>query len=122
MLGARRFTIAVVLSFGALAAQGQSIITVAGGGTDDGHAATDVGLFGVAGLTLDNAGNLYIVEQMASQVRKVAPDGTISTVAGNGGAGFGGDGGRARRATLNHPSGIVIDSNGDIYIADHDNG
>jgi sugar lactone lactonase YvrE len=122
MLGARRFTIAVVLSFGALAAQGQSIITVAGGGTDDGHAATDVGLFGVAGLTLDSAGNLYIVEQMANDVRRVTPDGTISTIAGNGGAGFGGDGGRARRATLNHPSNVVIDTNGDIYIADHDNG
>src|SRR5438552_1286302 len=88
----RRVTLAVALVFAALSALGQSISTVAGGGTDDGHAATDVGLFGVVGLTLDGAGNLYIVEQLANQTRKVAPDGTISTVAGNGGAGFGGDG------------------------------
>jgi sugar lactone lactonase YvrE len=94
---------------------------VAGGGTDDGHAATDVGLFGVAGLALDSAGNLYATEQYANLVRKISTDGSITTVAGNSGAGFGGDGGRATRATLNRPSDVVVDANGDLYIADHFN-
>jgi sugar lactone lactonase YvrE len=102
----------------ALEARAQSIVTVAGGGSDDGHAATDVALYGVAGLAVDNAGNLYMAEFYANLVRKVGPDGTITTVAGNGGSGFGGDGGRAVKATLQKPSAVVLDSNGDIYIAD----
>ncbi len=112
----------LVLSLTVLGAQAQSIVTVAGGGTDDGHLATDVSLFGVAGLGFDNAGNLYLTEAYANLVRKIAPDGTISTVAGNSGAGFGGDGGRATKAVLKRPAGIAVDVNGDIYIADHDNG
>src|SRR2546427_2913407 len=117
----RRLTAVVLLLTAVLTAHGQSIVTVAGGGTDDGHAATDVGLFGVAGLAFDSAGNLYATEQYANLVRKISTDGSITTVAGNSGAGFGGDGGRATRATLNRPSDVVIHSNGDLYIADHFN-
>ena len=122
MPGLRRLiATAALLLTAALTAHGQSIVTVAGGGTDDGHAATDVGLFGVAGLAFDSAGNLYVTEQYANLVRKISTDGSITTVAGNSGAGFGGDGGRATRATLNRPSDVVIDANGDLYIADHFN-
>ena len=107
MPGLRRLiATAALLLTAALTAHGQSIVTVAGGGTDDGHAATDVGLFGVAGLAFDGAGNLYVTEQYANLVRKISTDGSITTVAGNSGAGFGGDGGRATRATLNRPRAI----------------
>src|SRR6058998_2371782 len=118
----RRLAQAVLLSLIALGAHAQSIVTVAGGGTDDGHAATDVALYGVAGLAVDSRGNLYMAEQYANLIRKVSPDGTITTVAGNGGAGFGGDGGKASKATIRRPTAVVLNANGDIYIADHDNG
>src|SRR6266545_3836175 len=116
-----RLATAVLLSLIALAAQGQSIVTVAGGGTDDGHLATDVGLFGADGLAVDAAGNVYIVERDANLIRRINKDGTIVTIAGNGGAGFTGDGGKATKAALKHPTSIAIDANGDIYVADHDN-
>ena len=96
-----RLATAVLLSLIALAAQGQSIVTVAGGGTDDGHLATDVGLFGADGLAVDAAGNVYIVERDANLIRRINKDGTIVTIAGNGGAGFTGDGGKATKAALN---------------------
>src|ERR1051325_3210712 len=79
----------------AAALHAQSIFTVAGGGTDDGRAATD--------------GGLYVVEHFANLVRRIdRANGTITTIAGTGGAGFGGDGGAAVRATLNGPRGISI--------------
>ncbi|HEY8134392.1 MAG TPA: hypothetical protein VII12_21110, partial [Thermoanaerobaculia bacterium] len=122
MSTSRRLAQAALLSIIALGAHAQSIVTVAGGGTDDGHAATDVALYGVAGLAVDSRGNLYMAEQYANLIRKVSPDGTITTVAGNGGAGFGGDGGRASKATIRRPTAVVWNTNGDLYIADHDNG
>lgn len=76
----------------AAAMHAQSIVTVAGGGTDDGLAATKVGLYGVAGLAFDRAGNLYFAETSSNLVRRVNADGTILTLAGTGGAGYAGDG------------------------------
>src|ERR1043165_5041187 len=116
--------IAFTLSMLAAAAlHAQSIFTVAGGGTDDGRAATDVGLYGTRGLAFDPAGNLYVVEHFANLVRRIdRANGTITTIAGTGGAGFGGDGGQAVRATLNGPRGISIAADGTIYVADHENG
>lgn len=112
---------AAVALFVAASVHGQSILTVAGGGTDDGHPAADVALSGPMGLTFDSRGNLFFAENDGNVIRKIATDGTISTVAGNGGAGFGGDGGKAIRATLNKPTGVAVDTNGDIYIADNEN-
>ncbi len=74
-----------------------------------------------AGVSVDAAGNLYIVDQGNSRIRKVTTTGLIGTVAGNGTPGFGGDGGSAASAQLNRPSGLAVASNGNIYIADHDN-
>jgi sugar lactone lactonase YvrE len=113
----------LVLLLCASASFGQSIQTFAGGGTDDGRLATEIALFEPRGVAYDSAGNLYIVEQYSSLVRRVdAKTGTVKTIAGNGGAGFGGDGGPAKDSTLNYPSGIAIAGNGDIYIADMRNG
>ena len=55
-------------------------------------------------------------------MRKFAPGGNITTVAGNGTAGFGGDGGPARQAQLNNPVCVAVDASGNIYIADNNNG
>jgi len=52
------------------------------------------------------------------RIRKVTPRGVISTVAGNGTAGFSGDGGLATSAQLHHPNGLAMDAAGNVYIAD----
>ena len=90
---------------------------------DDGPALQ--GSFGVAfgyGLASDAAGNIYIADPDNNTVRKFAPGGNITTVAGNGTAGFGGDGGPARQAQLNNPVCVAVDASGNIYIADNNNG
>jgi sugar lactone lactonase YvrE len=106
---------------GAVAAHAQSIVTVAGGGTDDGLPATQVGLFGISGLVYDGVGNLYFAERDSSLVRRINADGTIRTLAGTGGAGYAGDGALAVHATLNTPSGVAVDASGNVYVADRNN-
>jgi uncharacterized protein (TIGR03437 family) len=69
----------------------------------------------------DAAGNFYFVELENEDVRMVTPGGIISTVAGNGTFGSGGDGGQAIAAQLNDPQGAVVDSTGNMYITDEDN-
>jgi sugar lactone lactonase YvrE len=102
---------------------GQGVTVVAGGGgsTADGVPATSARLSNPAGIAFDAAGNLFIADRTDGRIRKVALDGTISTVAGNGMVGFAGDGGPATAAALAHPSGIAIDSAGNLYIADTGN-
>lgn len=87
----------------------------------DGGLAINADLKIPAGLTFDKEGNLYIADRENHRVRKVDTKGIITTVAGNGTAGFGGDGGPATQASLNLPSGIVFDENGNLYIADRSN-
>ena len=78
------------------------------------------------GLAADTAGNLYIAETWAGRVRKVSPDGIINTVAGLGGPYCPapgsclplGDGGPATRAGLNYPTGVAVDSKGNLFIAE----
>lgn len=98
------------------------ITTVAGGNGcgfwGDGEAATSAMLNYPNGVAVDAAGNVYIADQ-SQRVRKVtASTGIISTIAGNGTAGFSGDGGAATSAKLNNPSSVAVDTVGNIYIAD----
>lgn len=86
--------------------------------TGDGGPATGAALSGPFGLAVDAAGNLFIADQCLMQVRKVTPAGIISNVAGNGAYGYSGDGGPAVNATLGSPSGIALDSSGNLFIAD----
>ncbi|MBD2700854.1 hypothetical protein IC229_09405 [Spirosoma sp. BT702] len=102
------------------------ITTVAGGSGSgpggDGGLATAAQLYYPAGLAVDGAGNLYIADQGNYRIRKVdAATGIITTVAGTGTAGFGGDGGAATSAQLNDPADIAFDANGNLYIADQSN-
>src|SRR5207247_2192154 len=73
-------------------------------------------------LTIDAAGNLYVCDTFNNRVRKVTPQGTISTVAGsNSQGGYSGDGGPATQARLDSPDGVAVDRVGNLYIADTQN-
>jgi uncharacterized protein (TIGR03437 family) len=102
-----------------------NINTIAGNGSSgsagDGGPATSARLKGPRGLALDSAGNLYIADADNSRIRRVATDGTITTVAGNGTAGFAGDGGPATQASLNGARSVAVDGAGNLYISDYYN-
>jgi sugar lactone lactonase YvrE len=70
-----------------------------------------------AGITIDSKGNLFITDQLNHAIRKITPDGTVSTIAGNGGAGF--DDGIGASATFNNPMAIAVDSDGNLFVVDH---
>jgi uncharacterized protein (TIGR03437 family) len=84
----------------------------------DGGPATQADLNNPTAITVDSAGNIYFSDQYNQRIRKVDSNGIITTVAGNGSAGYSGDGGPATDASLNYPGGLVADQNGDIYVAD----
>ncbi|MGA8807677.1 MAG: NHL repeat-containing protein [Thermoanaerobaculia bacterium] len=84
----------------------------------DGGPATAARISNPSSLAFDAAGNLYITEPFDSRVRKVTPGGTISTFAGNGHAGYSGDGGFASSALLSTPVDVKTDSSGNVFIGD----
>ena len=87
----------------------------------DGGAATAASVMNPRGVAVDAEGNLYIADTDNNRIRKVTTAGVIVTVAGNGLAGAGGDGGQAIFASLNSPSGVAVDAAGNLYIADTGN-
>ncbi|HET9086937.1 MAG TPA: hypothetical protein VFN53_05410 [Acidobacteriaceae bacterium] len=90
-----------------------------GGYSGDNGPAIHAQLNHPAGMVFDRAGNLFIADTLNHRVRKlVSATGTIVTVAGSGTAGYSGDGGPAAAAQLSRPSGVAIDSDGNLYIAD----
>jgi len=97
-------------------AQGQARPNVSSG-----VEATSVPLGQPRGLAFDAAGDLYIADTDNNLIREVNLAGLISTVAGTGAQGFGGDGGSATNALLDSPAGVAVDSSGNIYIADTNN-
>lgn len=99
------------------------LVTVAGiglpGYAGDNGPATSARLFNPAGIALDAMGNLYIADQGNHLIRKVTPDGTITTIAGQPQTrGYNGDNIPATSALLNRPCDVKVDASGNIYIAD----
>jgi sugar lactone lactonase YvrE len=102
------------------------ITTVAGTGvagySGDGGPATSAELNDPSGIAVDAAGDLYIADTGNNRIREVsAKTGTITTVAGSGTKGYGGDNGLAISAELNGPYGVAINTAGNLYIADSGN-
>ena len=108
-----------------IAASG-TITTVTGNGASgysgDGGPATAAKLNQPFKVNADNAGNLFIVDGGEHVVRKISAAGIITTVAGTGAPGFGGDGGMATAAQLDAPEGVVSTPTGYLYISDTRNG
>jgi DNA-binding beta-propeller fold protein YncE len=98
------------------------ITTVAGtkqpGFGGDGGPAERARLYHPYGIAVAEDGSIWIADRSGNRLRKVRPDGTIVSIAGQGSAGYEGDAGPPARAKLNRPSGIAVDRAGNLYIAD----
>jgi streptogramin lyase len=104
-----------------------TITTVAGNGnrdySGDGDLATKASLAFPMGLAADRDGNLFIADARNHRIRRVdVKTGIITTVAGQGIRGLGGDNGPALSALLSYPTSVTLDEDGNIYIADSENG
>ena len=116
--GTRRIIIRVVPSTG-------EVTRIAGtgekGDSGDGGPATEATIAHVRDIAVDADGNVYLADFANNRVRVVDTSGIIHAFAGTGEKGFSGDGGPATGATLDHPSGIALDQEGNLYIADRAN-
>jgi sugar lactone lactonase YvrE len=105
---------------------GGNISTIAGNGTygfaGDNNTATNATLNYPSGIAADAAGHVFIADTLNNRVREIDLfTGIITTVAGNGTAGYSGDNGKATAAELNSPNGLAVDSSGHLFIADTNN-
>jgi trimeric autotransporter adhesin len=102
------------------------ITTVAGNGqggfSGDGGPATSASLGPIHGLAVDAQGDVFLTDLISDRVRRVdAITGIITTVAGNGVEGYGGDGGPATSASFNWPYGVALDDKGNLFVGDENN-
>jgi len=104
---------------------GKGTVTCGTGVVGDGGPATAACLYWPGKVAIDAQGNLFIPDHVNSRVRKVTPEGIISTVAGIGyygqEAGFSGDGGPATAAKLDRPLAVAVDAQGNVFIPDYNN-
>jgi cysteine-rich repeat protein len=102
-----------------------TLATIAGTGAigfnGDGIPATTAELAGPLAVAVDELGRVVISDGVNERIRRIALDGTISTIAGTGAAGYGGDGSAATAALLSLPFGVAVDTQGRIAIADRSN-
>src|SRR5262245_45395218 len=117
------FTVLFVSLWLAPMASAQQIIqTVAGGGGPNGIPAVSAPIGSPISVASDNAGNIFIADQINHRVYKVNNvTGLITTVAGTGFCGFFGNGGPATSAKLCNPTGVALDGAGNLFIADQGN-
>jgi hypothetical protein len=104
---------------------GRMAATTAGtgaiGNAGDGGASTSAALASPSAVAYDASGNVYLADAQNHVVREISKSGQISTIAGTGIEGYGGDGSAANAALLDTPTGVAVDSTGNVYIADSHN-
>jgi hypothetical protein len=102
-----------------------TITTIAGTGVagyfGDNGPATSARINSPSSIVVDGVGNVYFADELNNRIRKVDTGGTITTVAGNGTLGYSGDNGPATSAMLDLPSGVAVDSTGNLFISDNYN-
>jgi sugar lactone lactonase YvrE len=89
-----------------------------GGFSGDGGPAIYAQLSDPGAVAVDGIGNVYIADSGNNRIRKISPDGIITTIAGDGTVGYSGDGGLAVNASFSGVSGLAVDSAGNVYVAD----
>jgi len=97
---------------------GQTFIS---GFSGDGGPAVDARINKPRGIIVDATGNVFFTDSDNHRIRRIDTRGIITTIAGNGTAGYSGDGGRATEASLNFPEGLAFNSAGELLIADYGN-
>ncbi len=116
---------AVAAFFFASESHAQIINTFAGNGTaassGDGGPATAASFFNPGGAFYDSHGNVFVTEYTGNKIRKINPSHVVSAFAGNGSAGYGGDGGPATAASFNYLIDIISDFSGNMYVIDNGN-
>ena len=124
-IGAMRMFLLLAIPTLCLAQVQYDIDTFAGHGrlapADDGTYATEVRLVRPSGLASDGNGNLFLIDDYYQRVLRIAADGTTTVFAGTGDEGYSGDGGLAVNATLRNPTGLAVNANGELFIADASN-
>lgn len=91
------------------------------GYSGDGGPALSAQFSVATGLAMDNSGNLYVADTDNNVIREISANGIVTTVAGNGTAGYSGDSGPALSAQLQYPQDVAVDSAGSLFIADTGN-
>jgi hypothetical protein len=115
----RWVVVGMVCLLGAAAGRAEKIVLVAGGGEGgDGGLAREAKLQMPFAVDFDRDGNLFLAEYIGQRVRKIDGKGILSTVAGTGEKGYGGDDGPAAKARFDSIHSLVVVANGDVYIAD----
>lgn len=94
-------------------------IAGSGGGAFADGTGTAAAFNGPGDLALDSNGNIYVADTSNHRIRKIDPQGVVTTLAGGGAAAFGD--GTGTNAFFSNPSGVVVDSNGNVYVGDTDN-
>lgn len=102
------------------------VITTYGGNgsqgfSGDGGAATAASLNNPSAVAVDSQRNVFVADTGNDRIRRITPQGTITTIVGTGVGGFGGDGGAATQARIDSPTGVEVDGSGNLFISDTSN-
>ena len=90
----------------------------AGGSIGDGGPAIQAQIGFISSLAVDAGGNIFVADLVGYRIRKIDPNGIISTAGGDGIPGYFGDGGPAANASVNYPFGLTTDAGGNVYLSD----